>query len=52
MAIMEFQQFYTWSKTFALVWFFVIFVALVVWIYWPGKKNKYDEAARRILDDD
>lgn len=49
---MEFQPFYVWTKTFALVWFFGLFVAIVVWIYWPGKKKKYDEAANRILEDD
>lgn len=41
-----------WSKQFALVWFFLMFVGILIWVYWPGKKNSYDETANTILDDD
>ena len=47
-----FEQMHLLSKEFALIWFFVLFVVLVLWVYRPGSKQEYDEAARRILDED
>lgn len=49
---MDFQYWYAWSKSFALVLFFLLFVAIVVWVYWPGKKQKYDEVAQKIFDEE
>ncbi|MBF0460728.1 MAG: cbb3-type cytochrome c oxidase subunit 3 [Magnetococcales bacterium] len=49
---MDFQEWYTWSQSVTLVWFFVLFVGIVVWVYWPSRQKKYDEAARKILEED
>ncbi len=49
---MDFQQWYAWSKSVSLVIFFVLFVAILAWVYWPGKKKGYDEAARKIFDEE
>ncbi|MBF0177073.1 MAG: cbb3-type cytochrome c oxidase subunit 3 [Magnetococcales bacterium] len=49
---MNFDTLFVLSKTFALVWFFLAFIAIVIWVYWPSRKKGYDEAATRILHDD
>lgn len=49
---MTFDQLHLWSKEFALIWFFVLFVVIVLWVYRPGGKRTYDAAARGILDDE
>ncbi len=35
----------------ALVIFFVTFIALAAWIYWPTHRRSFSEAARLPLDD-
>jgi cbb3-type cytochrome oxidase subunit 3 len=49
---MVFDWLLTHSKEFALVWFFVVFVAIVIWAFWPGNKRKFEEIGRGILDDE
>ncbi|WP_143814927.1 cbb3-type cytochrome oxidase subunit 3 [Magnetofaba australis] len=39
-------------KQFGLVWFFVIFLIIIGWAYWPSHKKDYDKAGRLALDDD
>jgi cytochrome c oxidase cbb3-type subunit IV len=40
------------SQTVVLVLFVVLFVAIVAYVFWPGNKKKFDEAAQLPLDDD
>jgi len=39
-------------RTGVLVIFVLIFVAIVIYAYWPGNKKSFDEAAQLPLDDD
>jgi cytochrome c oxidase cbb3-type subunit 4 len=39
-------------RTAVLVVFVLIFVAIVIYAYWPGNKKSFDEAAQLPLDDD
>lgn len=39
------------SQTVALVLFVVLFVAIVVYVFWPGNKKKFDDAAQVPLED-
>lgn len=39
------------SQTVALVLFVALFVAIVVYVFWPGNKKKFDDAAQVPLDD-
>lgn len=32
--------------TLLTVLFFVVFIGMVVWVYWPGRKGTYDRAAQ------
>lgn len=49
---MEFNALVLFSKQFALVWFFLLFVGILIWAFWPGNKKKFEDAGRMILDDD
>lgn len=39
------------SQTVALVLFVALFVAIVAYVFWPGNKKKFDDAAQVPLDD-
>lgn len=40
------------SKTWGTVYLFVVFVAAVIWAYWPSNKEKYQSAAQSPLTDE
>ncbi|WP_081436283.1 cbb3-type cytochrome oxidase subunit 3 [Magnetococcus marinus] len=39
------------SKQVGLVWFFLAFIGIVAWAYWPSNKKKLDEAGKIPFDD-
>lgn len=41
-----------YSKQFALVWFFLFFIGILVWVFWPSNKKRFEKAGRMMLDDD
>lgn len=48
---MDFDTLVSYSKQFALVWFFLFFVGVLVWAFWPSNKKRFEDAGRMILDD-
>jgi len=40
------------SQTVALVLFIALFVGVVVYVFWPGNKKKFDDAAKLPLEDE
>jgi cytochrome c oxidase cbb3-type subunit IV len=40
------------AKTFGLFCLMAMFVAAVVYAFWPSKKGEFDRAARSVLDDE
>jgi cytochrome c oxidase cbb3-type subunit 4 len=40
------------SQTVALVLFVALFVGVVIYVFWPGNKKKFDEAAKLPLEDE
>ena len=40
------------SQIVALIFFVVLFVGVIVYVFWPGNKRKFDEAARLPLEDE
>lgn len=40
------------SQIIALIFFIALFVGVIVYVFWPGNKKKFDEAARAPLDDE
>lgn len=39
------------SQTIALILFVGLFVGILAYVFWPGNKKKFDEAAELPLDD-
>jgi cytochrome c oxidase cbb3-type subunit 4 len=33
-------------KQFWVVWLMVLFVGIVVWVYWPGRRREMEDNAR------
>jgi cytochrome c oxidase cbb3-type subunit 4 len=40
------------SQTVALILFIALFVGVVIYVFWPGNKKKFDEAAKLPLEDE
>lgn len=40
------------SQTVALVLFVALFVGVVIYVFWPGNKKKFDAAAKLPLEDE
>lgn len=40
------------SQIVALLFFFALFVGVLVYVFWPGNKKTFEEAARLPLDDE
>ena len=46
------DEIYVFLKSFWLVWCMLLFVAIVAWIYWPGRKEKLEAHGRIPFKDD
>jgi cytochrome c oxidase cbb3-type subunit 4 len=40
------------SQTVALVLFVALFVGVLIYVFWPGNKKKFDAASKLPLDDE
>lgn len=40
------------TQSLALVFFMVIFIGVVAYVFWPGNKRKFDDAARLPFEDE
>jgi cytochrome c oxidase cbb3-type subunit 4 len=40
------------SQTVALILFVALFVGVVIYVFWPGNKKKFDDAAQVPLEDE
>ena len=40
------------SKTWGAIYLLVVFLAAVLWTYWPSRRSTYDRAAQSPLDPD
>jgi cytochrome c oxidase cbb3-type subunit 4 len=46
------HEFYVFVKQLWVVWLMVLFIGLVVWVYWPRRKKKFEEYGRIPFKDD
>jgi len=46
------QFFAEFAQTWGLVYFLVLFIAVLVYALWPSRQKKFDEAARVPLRED
>jgi cytochrome c oxidase cbb3-type subunit 4 len=49
---MTYQAATVLSQTVALVLFVALFVGVIVYVFWPGNKKKFDDAAKLPLEDE
>ncbi|MGD0317448.1 MAG: cbb3-type cytochrome c oxidase subunit 3 [Xanthobacteraceae bacterium] len=48
----SYQFFAEFAQTWGLVYFLVLFIAVLVYALWPSRQKKFDEAARVPLRED
>jgi cytochrome c oxidase cbb3-type subunit 4 len=48
---MNYDQVASVSQMLALLFFIGLFVAVLVYAFWPGNKKRFDEAAKLPLED-
>jgi cytochrome c oxidase cbb3-type subunit 4 len=46
------QTIYEWANNLWGLWLMVLFVGIVAWVYWPGRKREIEAHGRIPLDDD
>ena len=49
---MSYEQVASISQVAALIFFIVLFAAVVVYAFWPGNKKQFDEASKLPLEED
>jgi len=49
---MTYEQVASISQVAALIFFIVLFAAVVLYAFWPGNKKRFDEAAKLPLEED
>ena len=42
---------YEWAETFWGLWLMLIFIGIVAYVFWPGRKRKMEEHGRIPFDD-
>jgi cytochrome c oxidase cbb3-type subunit IV len=45
-------DFYYWTKQLWQVWGVIVFLGLMLWALWPGRRDEMDHCARIPLDDE
>ncbi|HWK37381.1 MAG TPA: cbb3-type cytochrome c oxidase subunit 3 [Hyphomicrobium sp.] len=48
---MDYQSATVLSQTVALILFIALFLGIIAYVFWPGNKKKFDEAAQLPLED-
>ncbi|MBT5185954.1 MAG: cbb3-type cytochrome c oxidase subunit 3 [Kordiimonadaceae bacterium] len=49
---MTFQEISSFSQSWGLVFLVVMFIIAIGYALWPSNKKKFDDAAKRALDED
>ena len=47
-----YRQVAEFAQTWGLVYFVAVFLAVIVYAFWPSNKKKFDDASRIPLDKD
>ncbi|MGI9410505.1 MAG: cbb3-type cytochrome c oxidase subunit 3 [Hyphomicrobiaceae bacterium] len=47
---MSYDTVATISQVASLLFFIALFVAVLVYVFWPGNRRRFDDAQRRALD--
>ncbi len=49
---MDYETVVTITQVAALLFFVALFLAIVIYVFWPGNKKKFDEASRLPFEND
>ncbi|MGF1592642.1 MAG: cbb3-type cytochrome c oxidase subunit 3 [Kiloniellaceae bacterium] len=49
---MQYEQVSQFAATYGLIYLVILFAAALAYAFWPSNKKKFDEAARRPLEED
>jgi len=49
---MAYEQVASITQIAALLLFIALFIGVLIYVFWPGNKKRFDEAARLPLEDD
>ena len=49
---MQYEQVAHFAATYGLIYLMVLFAGVLVYTFWPKNKDKFEEAARRPLEED
>lgn len=49
---MNFDDWVVLSKQFSLVVFFITFVAILVWAFWPANRQRFDKIGHSLQEED
>jgi cytochrome c oxidase cbb3-type subunit 4 len=49
---MQYEKVAEFASTYGLIYFMILFAGVLVYAFWPKNKEKFDEAARRPLEED
>ena len=49
---LDYETMVHFSKSWGLIYFLILMAIVVVYVFWPGSKKKFDHAARMPLEDD
>jgi cytochrome c oxidase cbb3-type subunit IV len=49
---MDIQQIWSFAASLWVVWFFVLFIGIIVWAFWPKRRKQLEDHAQIPLRDD
>ncbi|MBX3454425.1 cbb3-type cytochrome c oxidase subunit 3 [Ferrovibrio sp.] len=49
---MSLVEAYPWLRSLWTLWFFLLFVGIIVWVMWPGRRSAWDKLGRIPLQED
>jgi cytochrome c oxidase cbb3-type subunit 4 len=49
---MTYEDVVSFSASYGLIYFMILFAGVLLYAFWPGNKKKFDEAARLPLKED
>ena len=49
---MQYEQVAHFASTYGLIYLIILFAGVLVYAFWPKNREKFEEAARRPLEED
>mgnify|MGYP003382804093 CR=1 FL=1 len=47
---MSYDTVATFSQVASLLFFIAMFIGVIIYVFWPGNRQKFDEVQRKALD--